>query len=303
VKQSIHNPHDKFFKTAMSDPRVARAFFNFHLPSTVKEIVQLENLKPCKGTFIDARLRESATDMLFSINFAGRAGYLYTLVEHQSTPDKLMPFRLVKYLINIIEHHLNTTNSTILPIVYPLVFYTGEMEYSYSMDLFDLFGEQQELVKKLLTQPFQLVEVNKIPDEKLKQEVWLGIMELCMKHVFARDILPYLQDMLSLIKRAEHQQGQHYVEAALTYLLTTSNSSNQEQFLRAIHNQVSQEIEAIMGTIAQQIEAKGWRKGQNETKQDIASKLWQQGMPLEVISKVTDLAVVDLQKLLAKQAH
>ncbi|MHA2040139.1 MAG: Rpn family recombination-promoting nuclease/putative transposase [Promethearchaeota archaeon] len=35
--------------------------------------------------------------MLYTAQFGQRQGYLYLLVEHQSTPDKLMPYRLLKY--------------------------------------------------------------------------------------------------------------------------------------------------------------------------------------------------------------
>jgi predicted transposase/invertase (TIGR01784 family) len=148
-----------------------------------------------------------------------------------------------------------------------------------------------------LTQPFQLVEVNKIPDEKLKQEVWLGIMELCMKHVFARDILPYLRDMLSLLKTVGQQQAQHYVEATLTYLFNVSNVRSREDFLEVIEHQLTPEVN--MASPAQILKAEGRKEGKTEAKQDIARKLWkQQGMALEDISQITDLSMTDLEKLL-----
>lgn len=40
-------------------------------------------------------------------------------------------------------------------------------------------------------------------------------------------------------------------------------------------------------------------EGQREAKYDIARRLWQQGMELEVISKVTELPVSNLEELLA----
>src|SRR5688500_8382134 len=88
---SIASPHDRFFKHALSDQRVARAFFDFHLPPTMRQVVDLDTLQLRKDSFIDQGLRLAVTDMLFTANVAGKTGYLYLLAEHQSSPDCWMP--------------------------------------------------------------------------------------------------------------------------------------------------------------------------------------------------------------------
>lgn len=42
--KTIQSPHDKFFKAAMSDLRVAKDFFDFHLPSSIKKTIELDTL-------------------------------------------------------------------------------------------------------------------------------------------------------------------------------------------------------------------------------------------------------------------
>ena len=43
----------------------------------------------------------------------GHEAYIYLLLEHQSTPDRLMPFRMLKYICNIIDQHLKTHDTKI----------------------------------------------------------------------------------------------------------------------------------------------------------------------------------------------
>ena len=77
----------------------------------------------------------------FKTKIEGREAYLYLLLEHQSTPDKLMPFRLLKYMCNIIDHHLTThgtKHDKIIPLIYPVVIYHGKRKYPFSNNLGDL---------------------------------------------------------------------------------------------------------------------------------------------------------------------
>ena len=102
----INNPHDKYFRTMLSNKDVARDFLAWHLPSFIKDKVDLNSVEPQKDSFVDDNFKKLETDILFSLNFNNESGYIYTLVEAQKKPDKLMPLRLLKYLIAIMEHHI-----------------------------------------------------------------------------------------------------------------------------------------------------------------------------------------------------
>ena len=320
MKKTVQTPHDRFFRAALSDPRVANEFFECHLPLAIKEIVDLESITLRKDSYVDENLSLSMTDMLFDASFQGRSGYLYLLVEHQSTPDNLMAFRLLKYMFAIMDQHLKTTKGVQLPLIYPMVFYTGKTSYSYSTDIFDLFEPaNQQLAREIFLQPFELIEINKIPDEEMKQRVWLGILELSTKHIFARDILPCLNDMLSLLQKAEDLKGAGYVQTALTYLFTTGVVKDEQLFLETIQTGLSPETRGVIMTIAEQFEARGMEKGIQQgiqrgeqqgiekgdigARRTIAKKSLREGLPLEAVSRITDLSIEDLKLLMIEKDH
>lgn len=305
--KTIRSPHDKFFKAAMSDLRVAKDFFDFHLPPSIKKTIELDTLAISKGSFVDPTLVESATDMLFTVDFAGQSGYLYVLVEHQSTPDKLMPFRIFKYIMNIMDHHLKSKSSeqACLPVVYPLLFYTGASNYNFSTDIFDLFCESKDLAKQVFMQPFQLIQINQIADEVLKQRVWSGIMELSMKHIFQSNILSYLKSVLSLLEKIKMADDHDYAQTVLTYIFNTAEISDKQTFSQMIRENVSPEIEEIVMTPAQYFREEGFEKGIEKgiekgrvnEKKDLAKKLIQHGLTLSDVSKLTDLSIAELENL------
>ena len=179
----IHSPHDHYFRTAMSDKRVSREFFEHYLPQAILTIADLDSLCLQKSTFIDEMLQASMADMLYTVNFNERPGYFYIIVEHQRKPDKWMAYRLLRYQVRIMDYHLKKKSQRNLPLIVPMVFYNGDKPYPYSTDLFDLFGEQQPLAKDVLFRPFTLIDLTQISDDVLKKMQWVGIMGLVQKHI------------------------------------------------------------------------------------------------------------------------
>ena len=116
--------HDALIRKALENPIVAKEFFEMHLPKEIKAMFSYSSLKMEKESFVEADLKHSISDILFSAKFKDEIGYLWILLEHQSTPDHFMAFRLFKYMTDIAARHLTLNpKSKHLPFVYPLVFY------------------------------------------------------------------------------------------------------------------------------------------------------------------------------------
>lgn len=130
--------HDGLFKLFLREPDTARDFLAVHLPADIRAQVRLDTLKLEPGSFVDQKLRELHSDVLYSVETAeGHAGYIYCLVEHQSTADRMMAWRMMRYSMAVMDAHLKKGNDT-LPVVVPLLFYQGTVRpYPYSTDWMD----------------------------------------------------------------------------------------------------------------------------------------------------------------------
>lgn len=95
----VTNPHDQFFRELMKDPRVAKEFLKRHLPSEIYILVNFKRLELQPRSQSNAVRRESIIDLLFKTYIAEKEAYIYLLVEHQSTPDRLMALRVIEYTI------------------------------------------------------------------------------------------------------------------------------------------------------------------------------------------------------------
>jgi predicted transposase YdaD len=116
---------------------------------------------------IDKNLNESISDIVYTAPLKdGSPGYISLLAEHQSTPRRIMPLRLLRYQLNIMEEHFNQCpkGNKKVPVVFCFVFYNGKRKpYPYSLDIFDLFYSR-ELGKQALFKAAKLIDITSMSD-------------------------------------------------------------------------------------------------------------------------------------------
>ena len=232
-----------------------------------------------------------------------------------------MAFRVLKYMVAIMEKHVAQTKTSKLPIVYPIVIYNGWKNYKHSTDIFDLFGDKKELAQDILWKPYQLIDLSTISDDKLKESLWYGIAAYVMKHIFEKDFLPALKDIINNLKDIETQGEMSYLYTTLSYIVEASEIKK-EDFISTVKTGLSAITEETIMTLAEQFRQegvqagkqlgiqegiqKGYHKGQLEkinALKNISMKLLNQGMDPSQISTVTGLSIEEICSLKNKPAH
>src|ERR1700712_4852372 len=123
----MSSPHDALFKSVFSDPVNARGALQAVLPGKLGRALDWDALALCPGSFVDDVLRSSHTDLLFATRWHdGSEVLVYLLFEHQSTQDRGIAFRLLRYQVRIWERWRSEhPGSETLPVVLPVVLYHG----------------------------------------------------------------------------------------------------------------------------------------------------------------------------------
>lgn len=124
-KKNNPTPHDATFRQFLTHPDVARDFMQLHLPENLLAICDLNTLKLESGSFVEEDLRQYYSDILYSLRTLNGDGYIHVLIEHQSTPDRHMAFRLLRYAVAAMQRHLDAGHKR-LPLVIPILFYAGK---------------------------------------------------------------------------------------------------------------------------------------------------------------------------------
>ena len=307
----IHSAHDRFFKRALADKRVAQDFLKHHLSDEIKNLIDFKSLKLEKSSYIDDKLRSGEADVLFSATIGGQLGYFYILVEHQSSVDPLMSLRLLIYIVHIMMDHVKKHGGTELPIVYPMVFYHGESRYTAVTDIFELFGEHKELAKKIFLQPHHLIDVTQIRDEELQKRVWSGTLEFVYKHIYAREFLKHLEGIKPQFRELERKEGENFIMVLLEYVIERVNLDDPKPMVNFIRSTFSQSMEEKAMTLGDRLRAEGYEQGIEQGKyqgieQDrraIAVNMLREGCDVDFIVRVTGLESMKIRELQAEHQH
>ncbi|WP_434662281.1 Rpn family recombination-promoting nuclease/putative transposase [Klebsiella sp. MISC125] len=318
-----HSPHDAVFKHILSHRATARDFLLIHLPEHLRMLCDLRTLQLESGSFIEEDLRASHSDILYSLKTQTGEGYIYVLIEHQSSPDRHMAFRLMRYAIAAMQRHLDKGYHQ-LPLVIPLLFYHGKTSpCPHSMRWLDGFS-QPEVAERLYSQNFQLVDITTIPDEQLIQHRRVAMLELLQKHIRQRDMMEISEQLVSILSLGYTNRRQF--KTLLNYMIQAGNAADPVAFLRKLAQKVplKQHKETLMN-IAQFLEErgrkqgvlqgmkagiekgrrKGWQEGrqegrgegQQEAAERIARAMLEDGQEPSQVAKLTGLSLRQLDKL------
>ena len=128
----IQNPHDKFFKSVISQSEYAGQLISINVPKEISVQLDWKRLRQVPGSFIDEGYKESFTDALFSIPYSGKEEdvLIGVLVEHKSHPDPKVFSQLLRYQSNIYSSMAK------MPILLQL-FYHGKEKWNLPLSFFE----------------------------------------------------------------------------------------------------------------------------------------------------------------------
>jgi len=239
--------------------------------------------------------------VLWSLKTASGEGYIYVVIEHQSSPDAQMAFRLMRYAIAAMQRHLDGGH-TRLPLVVPMLFYHGATTpYPWSLNWLDCFTDPQ-LARELYISPFPLVDITVIPDDEIVSHRRVALLELIQKHIRQRDLMNIVGQLTTILLSGDANDRQ--LKTLFNYLLQTGNARRFGRFIHEVAQRVPQHRERLM-TIAERLQEVGRRKGKREGRQEgqhaealrIAQRMLDDGIARETVVKITGLAADEIATL------
>ena len=172
AEENLHQPHDKLVKATFSDLQNARAFFKGHLDPDLVRHIDWGTLRLESGSFVDAELSASASDLLYSVGIAGQTAYLYILFEHQSGDDPWMALRVLSYMVRIWRGHIQKPNAgKKLPPILPLVLAQDAKPWKSPTRFGELVSAPEGLADRMREHTpdfaFGLIELFRMPFDKI----------------------------------------------------------------------------------------------------------------------------------------
>lgn len=197
----VDKEHDKIFKTIFDNKEEVAKFINKTLK--LKNEITAEQLEKYNSSYITRTFQSQEADIVYKI----KERNVFFLIEHQSTIDYSMPFRILIYQIEIMRSVIDVskinTKGYKMPSVIPIVLYTGKQKWNVGQTLRD---SQEVWEEEIPTEPskFNLVDVNYL-DKKdlLEEDSFFSKVLLLEKANSSKEIVEALEEIMPKIKKEQ----------------------------------------------------------------------------------------------------
>lgn len=276
----VHEPHDALFKDTFSNLENAAEELRAVLPPAIAAALDWPTLTLESGSFIEAALGKRFSDLLFSItprvtprSRLGRRApakvFLYLLFEHQSTPDGLIAFRLLRYEVDIWNRYLDDhEGARQLPAIIPLVLYHGAQRWQVPRNFIDLIDlswleDPVRAAARRYLPAFEYVldDLTATPDEALKRRpmnAWsrmvLGALKRGPRGDWEGFLLEWPEVMEEVLGGAD---GLRTFAKVLLYLMDLGRASPQQIEDVLKEKSMSEHIEKAFVSTADQLRQQG----------------------------------------------
>ena len=317
AKNNITKPHDAFTKANLADIDRIKALTKSHYSKEIVSLIKFDTFENKPTEFIQRDLRHIACDVLYSCKIKDEDGYIYFLYEPQSTPDELMPFRLLEYSVQIMKMHLSQGHKK-LPIILPAVIYNGEQSpYPFSADIFECF-QNVELAKAHVFKPFNLIDLTIAKDEDIAKLPPTLYFEYLLRHARDED---FAERLIDFMEKHPHfvyyflSGGVDFLNVVLSYIETRKNKNPESigRLIQVIDNKTDGELMSIIqrwqdeaklqgesiGVLRgfEQGKVEGKAEGRHLEKVATAKELLMMGLGVDKIAKATKLSVEEIKDL------
>ena len=133
---NIDNEHDKLFKDLLSDKEETRKFINkfLKLPEPLKQ----NEIELYNSSYITSEYKSKEADIVYK----KKDEDIFFLIEHQSTVDISMPYRIKNYAVEILRTAVDKSKIHQIDYEYPLVIaivlYTGDKKWNAKLKFEDM---------------------------------------------------------------------------------------------------------------------------------------------------------------------
>ncbi|MBP2071268.1 MULTISPECIES: Rpn family recombination-promoting nuclease/putative transposase [Thermoanaerobacterium] len=243
-----------------------------------------------------ARVERRDSDMIFKCTTD--KGNVAVHIEFQSENDEKMPYRMLRYSLEIMEKH------NLLP--YQIVVYIGKDNVKMANNLSYDFGEQNTLDYRyriinvgdikysdvLKTDYYDLYSLLPLMDQNRRKEEGEKYLERCVEAI--KDIPLDINKKKDIVFKAEILSGivfkKEVIEKVFSEVMRMFRIEESETYKMIIEKGIKQGIKEGM--------EKGIEKGEKEKSIKIAKKLLKEGMDIDRIAEITELSKEEIKKLM-----
>jgi hypothetical protein len=258
----IQSAHDHFFRESMSRIEIANGLLFAFVKTIILKNIDFSSFEIYKGDWIDEKLQEYRSDILYRAKLLNQNEHIYFLFEHKSTPDENTPYQIHRYMQQIWDEHKNQNPSgRKIPVILSIIVYHGENAWNVSNSMKPLFAIIEGTEGYVPDFRSEIIDLSGLNDDELSYNVQLKALLMALKYSRRPEILKVLPVIIRMFNSLG-ERDDDYLKVVLLYIGSLVKKRRISEFFEIIR---AEHIDGVlyMKTIADALAEKG-RKEERE---------------------------------------
>jgi predicted transposase/invertase (TIGR01784 family) len=299
--------HDEGYRKLFSSKENFLHFLKKYIGETWVNSISVEDIEQVNASFVTDDFQKRDSDVIYRLN--SKNVYFYVLTEMQSAPDFSIPFRLLRYMTNLLADEFKNTAQNIrvsksfrLPAIVPIVFYNGEEEWNPVMSFKEYTANYGDFGDNIIDFKYILFDLKRYNKEDILTT------HKVIDFVFNTETWSHLQsqeDFGNAQQALVEYQRELSDEELISYLTWYANvplkGRVDSNFVRDAFTAIRKgEVEIMTHAIDRLLEERGKeaeKQGENNRAVLTARKMLKKGKPIDEIIEFTDLTREEVEKL------
>ncbi len=297
----VNNPHDKICRKALDKKKDAVKIINRILKDGEK--ISENEIEKYTSSYISDELRNSESDVVYKLKNEN----VFFLIEHQTKIDYSMPYRILKYELNVIDS-VSIDNKYIgkeykYSLVIPIVLYTGKEKWDAKLDLRSMQYKWSKYLGQELSR-YNILDINEISDsELLEEKSIISKIMLIEKSKTEEELCKNLSKIYSEInnnKAIYTKEEKKFLNKATGVLaLNILGEKKAKEILNNINVGGDGDMLAVFDMIREEKLKDiniGRKEGRLQAKIEDIKNMLKEKLPIDLISRITGVSEEEIEK-------
>lgn len=297
-----NSEHDKLFKKLLENREQTAKFLDMVLGSG-KDITA-QNLELYNKEFVTDKFEKNETDIVYKVSNLN----VYIIIEHQSTADRTMPYRVRRYKAALMESLINKKEMKKagykLQRIIAIVLYIGKQKWE-NLKLEDM-QEPLEWYREVDNE-FILVDANNLKKEEILQGNLIITKIMFLER--EENLEDIIKDIEIIMDKEKIKQDLQYKELLKVFIESTFINKKYKairKYIESLINKIFDEkgddetmshVTQLFDEAFDKAERRGEKKGETKKQKEIAKAMKADKVSYEIISKFTGLKLEEIEKL------
>ncbi len=134
------NKHDTRYKKLFKNPILVEELLTSFVKEPFIKELDFSTLEKLDKSFVSDNFKNKESDMIYKIKFKDDYIYIFLLLEFQSSVDKKMPIRILRYICEFYEE-LQVDTGKKYPAVFPIMLYNGDAKWTAETNIKDVIED------------------------------------------------------------------------------------------------------------------------------------------------------------------